>query len=302
MCEDLAKWAKKILRVPKSRLFSASDGAQGNTETVFTPHGFLASNYLADFRIVVGKYQPMMQQSIATSGWPPPRDCLAWEPTVPSNRSLNVSGKHHCSGCRVGYSALWVHRGLCMVCERAKRDAGHCPWSQRCRPSSFCPHAGKCFVCDGWSCDVCRLVRGAGDDVVELVSRLNPSVIFLDFDRTLCSTKHGGSPLTGNHSIDPDLAAVASSHPNVHVVTRNSHGAEIRSFLSARGLEVAGVHVVGKKCGTCKADVMLGSSSVAGLLGDGDIGLFVDDDVNEHADPRVCSEPRLHRVLFVRGL
>jgi len=34
-------------------------------------------------------------------------------------------------------------------------------------------------------------------------------VLFLDFERSLCSTKAGGSPLQGSHSLDADLVALA---------------------------------------------------------------------------------------------
>ena len=37
----------------------------------------------------------------------------------------------------------------------------------------------------------------AGEDVLAYVEREKPDVVFLDFDRTLASTKTGGSPLQG---------------------------------------------------------------------------------------------------------
>ena len=97
--------------------------------------------------------------------------------------------------------------------------------------------------------------------------------MFLDFDRTLSSTRKGGSPLQGNHSVDEHLAGICraalltsssasvsagavnsaigtdADHPEaqqqphceptaVHVVTRNSFRRDIRAFLRSKGLPV----------------------------------------------------------------
>jgi hypothetical protein len=55
------------------------------------------------------------------------------------------------------------------------------------------------------ACEQCRLVHGDGEDVAALVHTLQPHAIFLDWDRTLCTTRTGGSPLVGKHALDPDL-------------------------------------------------------------------------------------------------
>ena len=57
---------------------------------------------------------------------------------------------------------------------------------------AFCPHQQKCAVCDGAAfapCMECRLAQGDGDMVGGLVAAFEPEVLFLDFDRTLASTK-----------------------------------------------------------------------------------------------------------------
>ena len=52
---------------------------------------------------------------------------------------------------------------------------------------------------------VCCLHQGDGADVAALVATMSPPpTLYVDFDRTLCSTR-GGSPLKGNHSIDEEL-------------------------------------------------------------------------------------------------
>jgi len=265
-----------------------------------------------------------------------------------------VTGTHKCrGGCGASYSKIWVDNEVCFFCEARLRDEGLCG-STRCTRRCFCPHHKRCFVCDGgngWGgCNTCRLLCGDGDDVVALVQRVGAYVVFLDFDRTLATTKRGGSPLANpsssktatkgslpshqyshagrgeggggevtdigedkdfgcreagdkerlvaaaasTHTVDEALHALACSHPNVHIVTRNSNVRDIQVFLRVQGV-AATVHSVPKSSGRTKADVMLA------LLPEETVGVFVDDSIAEHLDPRLEQCQRLHRVLFVRG-
>ena len=82
-----------------------------------------------------------------------------------------------------------------------------------CLISLRCPHDKKCIVCDTWSCAACKIVRGDGDVVAGLAAKMSPNVtIFLDFDRTIASTKCGADPLIGSHSIDASLLSVMNAH------------------------------------------------------------------------------------------
>jgi hypothetical protein len=212
-----------------------------------------------------------------------------------------------------------------------------CPYESRARTNAdgraaashaFCPHQAKCAVCDGGflPCPVCKLARGDGERCAEICAELVPApprAVFVDFDRTLCSTKGGRSPLLGLHTLDSELAGLAATFP-VHVVTRNPHRAEIESFLAARGVAVAGVHVVPKR--VSKAEVMVAllpdlrreERGVHGGVpphaeaqsGDADppaaslpsphvIAVFIDDDVRELSRTTVAELPLL-RVLFRR--
>ena len=90
-----------------------------------------------------------------------------------------------------------------------------------------------------------------GDDGCEEERKLT---LFFDFDQTWCSTKAGGSPLQGKHSLDDDLTDLATQH-TMYVVTRNSHKAEIEQFLQAKGVRCEGVLVARK--GKSKAAEML---------------------------------------------
>jgi len=172
----------------------------------------------------------------------------------------------------------------------------------------FCVHQRKCVVCDGASyeaCEVCRMAQGDGEAVAALsahylhTSALSPA-LFLDFDRTLATTRSGGSPLQGAHAVDPELAEVAASVPMTWVITRNRHVDEITSFLVAKGVRVAGVTHVRK--GQSKADAMLNAMpSLRETSPNTTRAIFVDDDVRECCDPKVAAIPGLMRVLFRRG-
>ena len=78
--------------------------------------------------------------------------------------------------------------------------------------------------------------------------------------------------MLGSHSVDPDLGALM--HPNVHIVTRNSHKEAIEAFLRREGFAVKAVHSV-KTEGRSKADV------IAEVLKPGTVAIFADDDIRE---------------------
>ena len=179
--------------------------------------------------------------------------------------------------------------------------------STRCPPRAFCPHQRKCISCERWSCGECGIVCGDGEEVAAVVEASNAAAVFVDFDRTMCTTKTGSSPMQGRHSVDPELAGLAAAHPCVHVVTRNSHVDDIREFLTREGVPASvGVHHVGK--GKSKADVIraLLREGVTASGGDGEppgvAAVFVDDSIAELLDDQVAAVPELTRVLFSRVL
>ena len=86
-------------------------------------------------------------------------------------------------------------------------------------PDQAAAICGQCLLCDNVSCIECMLWRADGEETVRLVDQLEPHRIFLDWDRTLCSTKSGRSPLNGSHSLDPDLFTLMADHPGrVYVI------------------------------------------------------------------------------------
>eukprot|EP01001_Neometanema_parovale_P007613 NODE_3909_length_1143_cov_19.492157_g3719_i0.p1 GENE.NODE_3909_length_1143_cov_19.492157_g3719_i0~~NODE_3909_length_1143_cov_19.492157_g3719_i0.p1 ORF type:complete len:266 (+),score=18.89 NODE_3909_length_1143_cov_19.492157_g3719_i0:339-1136(+) len=231
-------------------------------------------------------YRPLMQAVFDAEGWPP---------LNPVNTLLVVSGPQKCHVCQVGFTNLWVHRGTCYGCEGRLRASGRCPYSSKCPPASFCPHHRKCCTCDASCCDDCRLMQGTGEDCLALAQKIDPKAIFLDFDRTVATTKAGGNPLQGDHSIDPDLYALMYLYPNVHIVTRNSHKEGIEQFLASKGVPST-VKVHSAKLEGCrKADIMARFCDLDCTA------LFIDDDIRELVDPAIVQlGPQLWRVQFVR--
>ena len=277
----------------------------------------------ASLRIVESSHRPQMRAHIAAHGWP---SAIAARRGAQESGGASADNKV-CRECDKGFSALWVHRGVCSECEAAVRESGACPYQpSRCKRAWFCPHTSQCFVCDAHGCASCRLERGGADTVAEVASRLAASSrllrIAIDFDRTLCNTRSGGAPIIGKHQPDEELLSLLWRHAGLcEIVTRNAHVQAIRAFLDAHGAPPADqlpIRTVRK--GESKAEhVLAGLASEAEQEGDlvpssGPAAppepeqwptttvLMVDDSVAELVEERVASDARVHRVLFVRLL
>ena len=139
-----------------------------------------------------------------------------------------------------------------------------------------------------------------------LVDTIRAAAVFLDFDRTLASTKCGASPIVGKHVADTNLMTIASTHPNVHVVTRNSHVTEIASFLRAAGapelLCASRIHSTKALGKATKAEIIL--PLLQACTGNGSetvTAVFVDDDIAEHSHSDLAGCLQLTRFLFRRS-
>jgi hypothetical protein len=221
-----------------------------------------------------------------------------------------------------------------------------------CHAALWCPHLGMCAACETFSCVECRMHQTDGEGVALLVDTLRVSALFVDFDRTMCSTRRGAAP-TPTHVADTELCRLAreaplwdvaaaaaavgdgteggesntdgvrtgdkeaqttylaagssavtadtDAAPRMCIVTRNSHTAEISTWLAALGAHIP-VYCVGsrrKQAAVDKSDVILecmGGGRGGGV--GGGIALFVDDDPRELADPRLVQCKSLHRVRF----
>jgi len=105
--------------------------------------------------------------------------------------------------------------------------------------------------------------RGDGESVESLAAALERRgalhALCVDFDRTLASTKTGGSPLVGAHTLDTELlSALCAAHDKgvrAAVVTRNAHIADIGAFLARHGVPSA-VPVLHTRKGVRKSSVM----------------------------------------------
>ena len=120
----------------------------------------------------------------------------------------------------------------------------------------------------------------------------------------------------GKHSVDEGLlTCMLSAAPgSCHIVTRNQHTEDIRTFLSSKGVpvgtgpgtpgvEIHSVKAVKTKGPDGKTVTTGGKVAVichTDLLPPGKVGLFVDDDIAELVHPEIGSKEGLHRVLFAR--
>ncbi|CAK9010297.1 unnamed protein product [Durusdinium trenchii] len=302
---EMLRWLEPIqeMRADGERLFVS--GAKG--AAAFVPRGF--GDLLAPHRAAVKRFRPLMLTALTgagPSGWP---------------RSARPGNQKHVDACRmcsVELSRLWLHRSLCLLCEAKLRSQGCCPYGgDRCL-RSFCPHEHRCVVCEQWSCEQCQLLRGDGEDVWQLVNQRPVNLLFLDFDRTLCTTKAGGSPLQGSHRLDTDLATVCRMNLKVLIVTRSSRSEDIVVFLRRHGIRAQIGSEGLQEVDHCQGNVQVVSvkregfpSKAAAILAAYDTdaagrggALFVDDDIKELTDPELgelVQEGRLLRLLFVRS-
>lgn len=284
-----------------------------------------------------------MRRAIAQDGWPawlelqrpasqPTADIESQEPLLAQAEQRtrkskgNVRDPHSCVLCHATRPTLWIHRGVCFECDGRSRAAGKCPFASqnsRCVPRLFCTHrdsgtGGVCLLCDDSWCATCRLYRGDGEEVLRIAALLQPSTVYLDWDRTFCSTRGGGSPLKGKHTLDQELLALvhdrvsdsrlsATQQRTVHIVTRNSYRDDIVAFLEQHGLgrEDVPVHTVAK--GQSKTDIIRRTAiSTVADASDTLRVLFVDDSIEELLDEGTIglngkSQLEVLRVLFVRG-
>ena len=297
------------------------DGATARGTTSFAPRGFDLPRIFEQPRAVAEMHSVEMVACLAAHGWPP------WIGTGARLGSKRAS--QLCVHCGLEHASTWVREGVCLGCEHLVRREGRCPFGRlvaghaKCGPQAWCPHDLRCFVCDGWSCAHCRFHQGDGSDVAGLVASLRPACLFLDFDRTLCSTK-GGSPLKGNHSVDDDLVGLCSEMAGrVHVVTRNCHLDDIEAFLATKGLPSIPIHRIKKPrskaevvcdpqwtahvtAGSTREDgvhnpEVTGCDAPAGGLESSPTVLFVDDTIAEHLDPEIRAAPHVVRFLFAHS-
>ncbi len=56
---------------------------------------------------------------------------------------------------------------------------------------------------------------------------MQPDVVFLDFDRTLCATKGGAAPIPGKHAGDADLLALVRRRRAADKKAADSNTAEV---------------------------------------------------------------------------
>ena len=312
---ETAKWLDKILDAPQQTLFAAGDS---DATTSFVPDEFVVASLVASYAPVIEKYQKGMLSEVARAL----TASVALTPSAEDNviRTHLVKGSKVCKRCQNAYSNLWLTNRTCLLCIDAARTAGVCPMRDRCVPRAFCPHARVCLACERRSCEKCGLLCGDAEDVVAIVESCDADAVFLDFDRTVCATKRGASPLPAgalerlssadsNENLERELAALPSAdadfiallcaHPNAYIITRNSHTREIEAYLRLHG--VRNPKVIHSRKGESKA-VAVASALERRADGAPTRALvFVDDDARELVREDVQSIPGLRRVLFSRA-
>ncbi len=305
-----------------SRLFVASDDAAVHSTCMFLPKEFQLGAFIKYTRNLLDEMMiPTMLHAITRESWPPSIGTRRTRVLGSSTIQDAKVGKHklqRCSHCQGYFSSIWIRHHLCAICERTIRnesDCKTCLFNCNLHQEAFCRHFKRCFVCDApHTCEVCQLSCGNGEVSISMVETLRPTFLLLDFDRTLCSTKSGASPLpkwrtdratkgqAHAHSIDTDLklAVLAQqAHGSSYIVTRNSHKADIEEFLKMHGLEKLCVHVVPKKYpkGKFIQETFFSESPEDTTC------IFIDDDIRELVkDPWLRDSKQVHRLLFVRGM
>ena len=278
--------------VPSHRLFAASDASsKGHSAMCFPPAFAPLIQRLHECQDEAARNEEHVRAAMGDKGWPPPWWSLR-------QASLVTDGPV-CRVCERRCPRLWQDRSVCWRCDEGERADGRCPYDVRsakgrARAHPFCKHQSRCAACDAAfrSCTLCRLAHGDGEAVLAACEAWQPTTVFLDFDRTLCTTKSGADPLRGAQTVDAELQEVASRYP-AHVLTRNRHTEQIRQFLAARGVPVVEIHSTPTR--DSKATYM------KQVLAVDEKAVFVDDDANELHDPLVEGDARIFRVLFERS-
>ncbi|GBG27518.1 Hypothetical Protein FCC1311_037412 [Hondaea fermentalgiana] len=297
---DLDLWLKRVREEPTRLWFGAAD--RDASAGLFVPPDFEAVASIHD------GLEEILQR------WRPQLEARLRDPDNPEYAAY-LKGRKACKRCRAQYSKPFVaNNGLCYFCELTARDTAaaaaaqlsetalqsgllmDCTLQLRCVPKgatkapmpTMCPHSHRCFVCDGWTCELCNAVRLDGDGVAAVVEESDPDVLLFDFDRTFASTRSGADPLVVkngmSHTLDPHLASLAHGRApgSVHVVTRNSHKRQIEAFLAERELAHVQVHSLRHfASANDKADM------IDSLLTSAQTALFVDDSWQEVLAPRL---------------
>ena len=91
-------------------------------------------------------------------------------------------------------------------------STGICPRrTKSCFKAAWCPHLRRCFACELHSCDLCGLRTGDGATAMALAESLDAKVVFVDFDRTLASTRRGQSPFPTKRGTAAAATAAATT-------------------------------------------------------------------------------------------
>ena len=287
--EDQTTWLGRIADVPTERLFVAGDADLSASTSMFIPSGFRVGDLFARCRGVCEREFPRMMRVLRDEGWPTHLgqarrgeangDELQGDGVSGLRAGSRACGSIDSYASRAKSTSVSSSDGA-LTANRARRPSVRTRIGVSCAIRGRAPSAGSS--------------EATGRNVSRLRKILIPDLTYLDWDRTVCTTRSGASPLKGTHAVDPDLLSMICSRPkgSVHIVTRNSYRDDIKTFMARAGLpDDIPVHTVKKH--QSKAEVILEGN-------EGTI-LFVDDSVAEHMDERLMRSG-VFRVLFGRAL
>lgn len=268
---DVRRWTKNICCIPRwgeeyddddtsaasivssnGRLFVAGDAAIYKVPC----DGFALHTAWMGFRATEESFTGRFRELISRKG--------RWPPYSSGDNDTNNGNNPSCALCGTRVGKAWMAKGnICWKCaDEMKCIRNKCPF-EKGHPSYLCSHDKACFSCEGKSCWECRIIRGDGVTVNEMLELGMPAVqqrhshprqhegmqsssslqedpntfrpytfLFLDFDQTISSTKSGCLPRTDRHGCNPQLLQLlkqstardrTKNTPEIHIVTRQNH-------------------------------------------------------------------------------
>eukprot|EP00960_Hanusia_phi_P078179 768790-Hanusia_phi.AAC.13 len=288
---DVRTWTAAICKVSRfpshDRMFVAGDAFISRLPPAMNAEGGLNFRLRSLSRFAQENKEDSMKV-IERLGWPP-------------SATLTQEGKHRCKLCGKGFGRKWIRRNICWKCENDCRDQGRCPYEDG-KFCFVCPHLRACLMCERHPCMLCRIAHSEEltEDVSTWVQELDPDVLFVDFDQTLCNTKSGCAPDVRKHAMNSDICSAIKSRASKRtiILTRQNiqHKPMILSYVEQMGIRNVEVECVGGRRNT-RGDKLSKADAIFELVPCGSV-LFIDDDIRELMAREIIECDRITRLLF----
>ena len=288
---DVRTWTAAICKISRfpsdERMFVAGDAFISRLPAAMSEQGGLNFRLRSLSRFVQNNKEESLQV-IQQLGWPP-------------SATFTQEGKHQCRVCKKGFGRKWIKRSICWKCENDSRDQGRCPYEDG-NLCYVCPHLRACLLCERLPCMHCRMVHSEdmAEDVSSFVQELNPDVLIVDFDQTLCETRSGCAPVVDKHAMNSDICNAIKCRPTKRnvILTRQNFKNEptITRYLDQMGMKNVEICCVGGKR-NAEGEKMSKSDMMFDLVPCGSV-LFIDDDLRELMEREIAQCDRITRLLF----